>query len=210
MFPNPVPMARALALMTLLLTLLAAPALAQSNPTIVDETEQLDTAAVQRAAQPLIARGAQVGVFIVVQRGGEDDALRRYQRAGLAGGSAINADAILIYVSFDPRYSEIAYGDRWNAALRTNDNAETIRQNRLNPGLAGGNTTRGVVDALTEIERSIASPPVPAGGTTVTINPVPIVVGVIFLVLLAIGGPMFWNGFQKRSEEHTSELQSRT
>jgi hypothetical protein len=48
MFPNPVPMARALALMTLLLTLLAAPALAQSNPTIVDETEQLDTAAVQR------------------------------------------------------------------------------------------------------------------------------------------------------------------
>jgi len=197
MFPNPVPMARALALMTLLLTLLAAPALAQSNPTIVDETGQLDTAAVQRAAQPLIARGARVGVFIV-QRGGEDDALRRYQRAGLASGGAINADAILIYVSFDPRYSEIAYGDRWNAALRTNNNSETIRQNRLNPGLASGNTTRGVVDALTEIERSIASPPVPAGGTTVTINPVPIVVGVIFLVLLAIGGPMFWSSFQKR------------
>ena len=60
MFPNPVPMARALALMTLLLTLLAAPALAQSNPTIIDETGQLDTAAVQRVAQPLIARGAQV------------------------------------------------------------------------------------------------------------------------------------------------------
>ena len=207
MFPNPVPTIRALTLITLLLTLLVAPVLAQSNPTIVDETGQLDTAAVQRAAQPLIARGAQVGVFIV-QRGGDQDALRRYQRAGFASGSAINADAILMYVSFDPRYSEIAYGDRWNAALRTNDNAETIRQNRLNPGLAGGDTTRGVVDALTEIERSIALPPVPVGG--ITINPMPIVVGVIFLVLLVIGGPMFWNSFQQRRRAAQALQQART
>jgi uncharacterized membrane protein YgcG len=189
--------AGALALLTLLLAALVAPALAQSNPTIVDETGNLDAAAVRRAAAPLVERGAQVGVFLV-QRGGEDDALRRYQRAGLASGSAINADAIAIYVSFDPRYSEIAYGDRWNAALRTNDNVETIRQNQLNPGLASGNTTRGVVDALTAIERSIASPPVPAGGTIVNINPVPIVAGVIFLVLLAVAGPMLWSSFQKR------------
>lgn len=197
MLPKQVRKAGALALLTLLLVVLVTPALAQSNPTIVDETGNLDVAAVQRAAQPLVDRGARVGVFLV-QRGGEDDALRRYQRAGLAGGGAINADTIAIYVSFDPRYSEIAYGDRWNAALRTNDNVETIRQNQLNPGLASGNATRGVVDALTAIERSIASPPVPAGGTTVNIDLVPIVAGVIFLVLLAVAGPMLWSGFQKR------------
>lgn len=189
--------AGALALLTLLLAMLVVPTLAQSNPTIVDETGNLDVAAVQRAAQPLVARGARVGVFLV-QRGGESDALRRYQRAGLASGNAINADTIAIYVSFDPRYSEIAHGDRWNAALSTNDNVETIRQNQLNPGLASGNATRGVVDALTAIERSIVTPPTPAGGTTVNINPVPIVAGVIFLVLLAVAGPMLWSGFQKR------------
>ncbi|MGQ9550378.1 MAG: chromosome partitioning protein ParA [Roseiflexus sp.] len=209
MLPNPANKAGAPVLIVLLLTLLVVPVLAQSNPSIIDETGQLDRVAVQRAAQPLIARGAQVGVFIV-QRGGEDDALRRYQQAGFAAGNAINADTILIYVSFDPRYSEIAYGDRWNAALRTNNNVETIRQNHLNPGLAGGDTTRGVVDALTEIERSIASPPVPAGGTTVNINPIPIVVGVIFLVLLVIGGPMVWNGFQKRRRAAQALQQAHT
>ncbi len=197
MLPKQVHKAGALALLTLLLLVLVTPALAQSNPTIVDETGNLDVATVQRAAQPLVDRGARVGIFLV-QRGGEDDALRRYQRAGLASGGAINADTIAIYVSFDPRYSEIAYGDRWNAALRTNDNGETIRQNQLNPGLASGNATRGIVDALTAIERSIASPPVPAGGTTVNIDLVPIVAGVIFLVLLAVAGPMLWSGFQKR------------
>ncbi|MFQ3680869.1 chromosome partitioning protein ParA [Roseiflexus sp.] len=201
--------ARMLALLALFLTVLVSPVLAQSNPTIVDETGNLDVAAVQRAAQPLVARGAQVGIFLV-QRGGEDDALRRYQRAGLAGGNAINPDVIAIYVSFDPRFSEIAYGDRWNAALRTNNNVETIRQNQLNPGLASGNATRGVVDALTQIERSIASPPVPAGGTTVNINPVPIVAGVIFLVLLAVAGPMLWSGFQKRRRAAQALQASRT
>ncbi|MCS6937837.1 MAG: chromosome partitioning protein ParA [Roseiflexus sp.] len=197
MLPKHVHKAGILALLALLMIVLVAPTLAQSNPTIIDETESLDRAAVRRAAQPLVDRGARVGVFLV-QRGGENDALRRYQRAGLASGSAINADTIAIYVSFNPRYSEIAYGDRWNAALRTNDNAETIRQNQLNPGLASGNATRGVVDALTAIERSIASPPVPAGGTTININPVPIVAGVIFLVLLAVAGPTLWSGFQRR------------
>ncbi len=201
--------ARMLALLALFLTVLVSPVLAQSNPTIVDETGNLDVAAVQRAAQPLVARGAQVGIFLV-QRGGEDDALRRYQRAGLASGNAINPDVIAIYVSFDPRYSEIAYGDRWNAALRTNNNSETIRQNQLNPGLASGNATRGVVDALTQIERSIAAPPVPAGGTTVNINPVPIVAGVIFLVLLAVAGPMLWSSFQKRRRAAQALQASRT
>ncbi|PMP83161.1 MAG: chromosome partitioning protein ParA, partial [Roseiflexus castenholzii] len=184
-------------------------ALAQSNPTIVDETGDLDVAAVQRAARPLVDRGARVGVFLV-QRGGEDDALHQYQRAGLASGGNINTDVIAIYVSFDPRYSEIAYGDRWNAALRTNNNVETIRQNQLNPGLASSNATRGVVDALTAIERSIASPPTPAGGTTVNIDPVPIVGGVIFLVLLAVAGPMLWSGFQKRRAAAKAQETART
>ncbi|MGB9752681.1 chromosome partitioning protein ParA [Roseiflexus castenholzii] len=201
--------AGALALLTLLLAVLVASALAQSNPTIVDETGDLDVAAVQRAARPLVDRGARVGVFLV-QRGGEDDALHQYQRAGLASGGNINTDVIAIYVSFDPRYSEIAYGDRWNAALRTNNNVETIRQNQLNPGLASSNATRGVVDALTAIERSIASPPTPAGGTTVNIDPVPIVGGVIFLVLLAVAGPMLWSGFQKRRAAAKAQETART
>jgi len=189
----------------LLLAALALPVAAQSgNVTVVDETGELDVAAVQRAAQPLAARGARVGVFLI-ERGGEDDALRRYQRAGLASGSAIDASTIAIYVSFDPRYAEIAFGDRWNAALLTNDNAGTIRQNQLVPGLTSGDETRGVVDALTAIERSIAAPPAPAGGTTVinqgdTVNVdlVPVVIGVIAVILLLVAGPLLWRGYQKR------------
>lgn len=194
----------ALLLLALAFTL-ARPALAQTNGvTIVDETGELDQEMVTEAAQALVARGARVGVFLI-DSGGEDDALRRFQRADLAVSNAIEPDAILIYVSFDPRYSEISYGDRWNEALLTNNNAETIRLNQLNPGLASGNLTRGVVNALTAIDRSIATPPVPSGGTTIvnegnTVNVdfVPLVLGVLGVVLLLVVGPIAWRGYQKR------------
>ncbi|HWQ13270.1 MAG TPA: chromosome partitioning protein ParA [Roseiflexaceae bacterium] len=191
--------------------LVAAPALAQSDAlTIEDETGTLDQAAVERAARPLIERGAQVGVFLV-ERGGEDDALGRYERAGLARGPDILADTIAIYVSFEPRYAEIAYGDRWNAALRTNDNATAIRQNQLVPGLTSGDYTRGVVDALTAIERAIAAPPQPGGGTTVIEAPKTpeeiaaeergrntIIGSILGALALLFGGPVAWHAWSRR------------
>lgn len=190
------------------LLLVVSPALAQQGRlTIEDETGQLDRAAVEAAAAPLLRRGANVGVFLI-ERGGENDALARYRRAGLASGSDVLADTIAIYVSFDPRYSEIAHGDRWNAALSTNDNSEIIRQNQLNPGLASGDYTAAVVNTFTAVERSIVQPPTPSGGTTVinegdevNVDFTPLVVGGAGIAALALGGPAVYRSYRRRRQE---------
>ncbi|MEN9937959.1 MAG: hypothetical protein RLZZ387_4538 [Chloroflexota bacterium] len=203
---------RLLAALTWLL-LLAAPAFAQSGRlTIEDETGELDRGAVEEAARPLLARGANVGVFLV-ERGGEQDAITQLEAAGLGSGQDVLNDTISIYVSFDPRYAEIAYGDRWNAALRTDDNAGLIRQNQLVPGLTSGDYTRGVVDSLRAIERSIAAPPTPGGGTTIIEAPKTpeeiaaderrttlLVGGALGAIGLAVGGPVAVRSIRKRRE----------
>src|SRR5205814_198268 len=79
-----------------------------------------------------------------------------------------------------------------------NNNYESIRTSELNAGLAAGDVTGGFVNALSAIDRAIASPPRPGGGTTVNVNFVPIVLGVIFLVLLFVVVPLIWRSYSKR------------
>jgi hypothetical protein len=182
----------------ILLLLLATPALAQSGRLIYhDDAGMLDRSRVQSAAQPLINRGATVAVY--AENSGSDAAFQqRLEQDGLANGSSIRTDVIAIFVSLQDRYSAIRFGDQWNAALSTNDNYEQIRKNVLNPGLSASSFTDGVVNALNAIDQAIASPPTVGGGTQINFNPTPLVLGVIFLVLLLVGGPLLWRSFSKR------------
>jgi hypothetical protein len=171
-----------------LLLLTAWPALAQQRGELFyeDESGQLDRAAVERAARPLLERGV-VAVYMVDEGGGESDFIRRLEEDGLKqrGADRLIANMVAVYVSLSPRYSAIRGGDDFNAALGTElggqTNAEIIRSNELNPGLASGDFTKGFVDALTAIEGAAASPPDPSGG--INIDPTPIVLG-----LLGAGG----------------------
>jgi hypothetical protein len=183
----------------ILLVLLAAPVLAQSGKLLLhDDARQLNQGQVQRAAQPLVDRGAQVAIYTVASGGGADDFLQRLERDGLASNGTVNPSLIGIYISFSPHYSEIRAGDRWNAALKTNNNIDAIRNNELNPGLAAGDPTAGVANALKAIDQSIASPPRAGGGTTVNVNFVPLVLGAIVLVALLFVGPAIWRSYSKR------------
>jgi MYXO-CTERM domain-containing protein len=169
-----------------LLLLLTVPALAQGQLIIRDPGGRLDRSAEERAARPLLNRGAAVAIYLV-EDGGPDDFTRRLIEDGLQrSDGAFRTNTIAIYVALNQRYSEISYGDEWNAALEVNDNAEYIRTTGLNPGLSAGDFTRGVTTALGAIEESIKNPPQPGGG--INIDPTPIVVGAGGLAALGAGG----------------------
>ncbi|HEX9370997.1 MAG TPA: chromosome partitioning protein ParA, partial [Roseiflexaceae bacterium] len=193
--------ARLVATLLVMLLLLAAPALGQSGSLIYhDDAGRLDRSQIQSAAAQLVNRGAKVAIYTTTG-GGPDDFLRRLEQDGLASGGSVDPYLVAIYVSTNPNYSEIRGGDNWNAALKTNNNIDAIRNNELNAGLRSGDFTAGFVNALTAIDRAIASPPRPGGGTEVNVGSgtfVPIVLGVIFLVLLLVVGPIVWRSLGKR------------
>lgn len=151
-------LARMLAAMALLM-LVAMPALAQGSLAFTDETGRLDRAAIQRAAEPLLNRGAEVAIYMVRQ-GSDADFNRRLQGDGLVSSDGrARLKLVAVYVGLDNRYSSIKYGEDWGFALAVNDNFDDIRQANLNPGLAAGNYTKGFTDALGGIENAIVNPP---------------------------------------------------
>src|SRR2546423_1332372 len=83
------------------------------------------------AVRQLINRGATIAIYTVNQ-GDDSDFLVRMQQDGLANGSSIRNDVIAIYISLQNRYSGIRFGDKWNAALATENNFEQIRTSQLN------------------------------------------------------------------------------
>ncbi|MEO7910868.1 MAG: chromosome partitioning protein ParA, partial [Roseiflexaceae bacterium] len=181
----------------ILLLLLATPALAQGGKLVYhDDAGRLDRSRVQSAAQPLINRGATVAVY-AEESGNDATFQQRLEQDGLAQGASISNNVIAIFVSLD-RYSAIRFGDQWNAALSTNDNYDQIRKNDLNAGLSPSDFSDGFVNALNAIDQAIASPPTVGGGTTNNFNFTPLVLGVIFLALLFVGGPILWRSVSKR------------
>jgi hypothetical protein len=163
----------------MLLLLVAAPGLvlAQGRLIFTDETGNLNRNQVAQAAQPLLNRGLTVAVYAVNQ-GGEADMLSRLRDAGqLSGDGRARTNLLVIYVSQNPRYSAIRYGDSLNAALDVNNNAEAIRVGTLNAGLSAGDFTTGFSNTLRAVENAIANPPVPGGGSVTNIDPTPLVIG---------------------------------
>ncbi len=185
--------------------LLAAPALAQGQVLIRDAGGRLDAGDVQRAARPLVNKGATVAVY-VVDNGDGDDFIERMIDDGLVrSDGAMLTNVIAIYVAVNDRYSEIAYGDEWGKALAVNNNAEAIRVSDLNPGLSAGNFTRGIADALTAIDDAIENPPVPGGG--VNVDTFPIAAGLAGIA--AAGGGAYLISKRRRAAKARAAAQQR-
>ncbi len=149
-----------LALLALaLITLLAGCAAAPGSLLLVDETSSLDRAGVEAAAAPLLARGARVAVLVVV-RGDEtgEDLTRRLGEAGLLEAGQIAPAALALYVSYEPRYSELRAGTNWSKSLPDAALREA-RTGVLNPALRTERPAAGVAATLQALEARIASPP---------------------------------------------------
>ncbi|NNJ08892.1 hypothetical protein EKD04_000970 [Chloroflexales bacterium ZM16-3] len=187
-----------------LLLLLAAPALAQGQLVITDPGGKLDRAAVQRAAQPLLNRGAEVAVYLV-QSGGESDFTNRLTEDGLLRDGLYRTKMIAIYVALDERYSVIGNGDDWNEALAVNDNRNLIRENDLNSGLSSGNYTGAFTSALGAIEQAIVSPPSPNG--SLNVDTTPLAAGGLAAAAAIAGGAIYASRRRKAKTKAEAERQ---
>lgn len=159
-------------LLAITLLSLTLPAHAQDDGFYVESERDFKLEEVMPAAQPLIDRGAQVAIFLV-QDGGFDDVNARLEAKGWMQGDLIRDNLIAIYVSFDPNYSEIIYGNLF--AARLDGRVESIRTEFLNPNLRERQYELAVSRTLEAIE-TILSAPLPTqaplstgtGGTSFT------------------------------------------
>ena len=192
------------------LLLLATPVLAQGRVIIEDPDGRLNQDAVRQAARPLVDRGAAVAIYIV-PKGSDADAVQRLIAAGLArSNKVLLSNVICIYVAVNDRYSTIIYGDKWSDALAVNDNATVIREGKLGPGLSDGDYTRGFVTALGAIDKAIANPPVPGGGTTTIVDSsatMPVVIGIGVLIVIGVASSIFIS--RRRAGQTRAEAQQR-
>jgi uncharacterized membrane protein YgcG len=153
---------RLIVLAAALAALLAGCAAAPGALLLRDETELLPRAEVEAAAAPLIGRGALVAVF-AIERGDATgaDLTRRLGEAGLLDGGQIAPGSIALYVSYEPRYSELRAGASWSRLL-PDEALREIREGALNPALRDGRPGEGVAAALAAVEERLASPPLEA------------------------------------------------
>lgn len=121
---------------------------------VIDETGRLDRAVLERAAQPLLGRGAAIAV-VLVKRGGQPDAVKQLSQLGLLADRQISPAGLFVYVSLQPRYSELRAGSRFSDDLPAG-RLETIRDQILNPRLREENFQQGYSDSLQELERNLA------------------------------------------------------
>jgi hypothetical protein len=160
-----------LLLLPMLFVWAVGPALAQQDGLYIEAERTVEIGPITAAAQPLIDRGAQVALFLVGQ-GGFEDANARLQANGWMEGDLIADNLIAIYVSFDPNYSEIIYGDQFVSALE--GRAEGIRTEFLNPNLRERQYTLALTRTLEAIERILLTPaPNPFSGQVNFATPIP-------------------------------------
>jgi hypothetical protein len=118
----------------------------------VDQAAALERARVETAATRLNELGVTLAVFSVANGDAAgDDFTRRLDAAGLLRSGKIVPDAIALYISFEPRYSELRAGGDWSAAL-PDATLRDVRVNLLNPALRNGDATGGVVAALAALD----------------------------------------------------------
>ncbi|HEU5014655.1 MAG TPA: TPM domain-containing protein [Roseiflexaceae bacterium] len=150
----------------LFVLLMIAPALAQNNVIVRDETDRINASQVQDAAQNLAQRGARVAVYMM-QSGGAAAFSQQLRQDGLENSSGqVRNEMIAIFVSLDDRYSAIRYGDNWKSKLDpVNDD---IRANQLNAQLQKGNFTAAFVNTLNAINSAVGGSSSSGSGTTTT------------------------------------------
>jgi hypothetical protein len=141
-----------------LLGLVAGCAAAPGSLLLSDETGSLDRAQVEAAATPLVARGAQVAVFVAARGDATGaDLTRRLDAAGLLADGQIAPAALALYVSYEPRYSELRAGTRWSKRLPDAVLHET-RTELLNPALRAEQLDAGVAATLQALAARGATP----------------------------------------------------
>lgn len=121
---------------------------------IVDESGRLERAALEKAARPLLARGAAIAV-VLVRQGGRQDAVKQLSQLGLLSGSQISPSGLFLYVSLEPHYSELRAGARFSDELPAGQ-LEQIRNQTLNPQLRAEHYQQSFDDSLGELERRLA------------------------------------------------------
>jgi hypothetical protein len=126
-----------------------------------DERNALDVSRLEKAATPLLARGASVAVFVAAK--GDDTGRDLTDRLnaealGLASKAGVAPSAIAIYVSYAPRYSELRAGSRWSDFLPS-VTLRAIRDRTLNAALRrnDGDTADGIVATLAALDAAIAT-----------------------------------------------------
>lgn len=121
---------------------------------IVDEPGRLDRVALEKAAQPLLSRGAAIAV-VLVRHGGQQDAVKQLGQLGLLNGRQISTSGLYVYVSLEPHYSELRAGARFSDDLPASQ-LEQIRDQTLNPRLREELYQRGFANSLEELERKLS------------------------------------------------------
>lgn len=140
----------------LLLFLFITPSAAAKEPyglALVDELKALDRPGLEQAAAPLVKRGAAVAV-VLVRHGGQPDAVKHLAQLGLLDHKQIVPAGLYIYVSLDPRYSELRAGPDWSAL--TPSILDEIRGQVLNPALRQGQYQSAGEDSLRAMEARLA------------------------------------------------------
>lgn len=101
-------------------------------------------------------RGATVAIFIV-KRGNTNgnDLNNRLDSVNLRDSRRIASHAMAIYISYEPRDSELRVGDAWSRHLQ-DDKLYSIRADVLDPALHSGDITTGVVESLKHVESALA------------------------------------------------------
>ncbi|MBX3169059.1 MAG: hypothetical protein KF760_16750 [Candidatus Eremiobacteraeota bacterium] len=121
---------------------------------VVDEAGRLERVALEKAARPLLLRGAAMAI-VLVRRGGQPDAVKQLSQLGLLHDRQISPSGLYLYVSLQPHYSELRAGARFSADLPARQ-LEKIRNQTLNPQLRAELYQQGFVDSLGELERSLS------------------------------------------------------
>lgn len=178
-------------LATLALLLAPALALAQGRVVVDDDTGQVNSATIERAAQPLVRKGATVVVLVSDQTGGDPQQFAGGKLRGYGiQASPLAPSAIIYLVALDRRNVFIYYGADWNATL--GPAYQTIADRDMIPQLARGNITAGLVAGLEGTVSAIENPP----GAPVSLAP--IAVAIVLVALLAIGLPLVWRAVSRR------------
>jgi uncharacterized membrane protein YgcG len=128
-----------------------------SGLTIRDATETLREAPLKQASAPLLARQANIVVIIAEQAAADGrDLPNELSQLGVWNEDQIVSNGIAIYVSFEPRYSEIRVGSQWADLLPPNT-LRTIRTTTLNPELRADQLETGVSATLIMLNEALVA-----------------------------------------------------
>lgn len=107
------------------------------------------------ASPALVEDGATVALLLV-ERGGRDDVWGRLRSAGLTRGTSLHPGVVVVYVSRQPRYSELRVGSRYSELLPP-ATLERVRREALNPALASGRFREAFAGTLEALGREVAA-----------------------------------------------------